>query len=649
MCGIFGVVVGKTTNFQQSDLDGMLRSLFLRSELRGQEASGLAVALPKDINLIKHPRRAKHLLNTTEYKNFMASRKTAIYGPHGDVPLVPFACIGHSRLVTNGTETLADNNQPLVTKRVVGIHNGVIVNTEALWAKHSSLEQHFDVDSEIIFELLSRENGGQWAAALASVFTEIEGSASIACLVNDGRTLLLGTNTGSLYLAKSNDSDLVAFASERHTLEKSLSLKTNQVDRERDFTITRIQPGEGVMVDIAKVTATVFGLDDTSTFPDAVTAKIKSPDTIINLSSGIKSLRRCTRCVLPETFPLISFDEEGVCSVCRNHSWRINKGRDAFEAAVEKYRRSKGKQDSLIAFSGGRDSSYGLHYVVKELGMNPIAYTYDWGMVTDVARRNQARMVGKLGIEHIVRSPDIRAKRRHIRQNLKAWLARPDLGMIPLLSAGDKQFYRYGRNLRNETGVDLTFFCSGNQYERTEFKTGFCGISENAHDMRLNAYTIINKIKFLLYYAKQYALNYRYFNSSFLDIAGSFKDTYIDKDDFLYVFHYIDWNEDEAMKTLANEYGWEGDASTNTTWRIGDGFTPFHNYVYHTVAGFSEHDTYRSHQVRQEILTRDEALRLVEHDNTPRVSAMRDYAEKIGMNLEEIMIAVDAIPKLYEH
>ena len=79
-------------------------------------------------------------------------------------------------------------------------------------------------------------------------------------------------------------------------------------------------------------------------------------------------------------------------------------------------------------------------------------------MVNDLARRNQARVVGKLGIEHIVISADIRTKRANIRKNLKAWLKQPDLGMVPILMAGDKQFYYYFHKVRKQTGIKLFIF-----------------------------------------------------------------------------------------------------------------------------------------------------------------------------------------------
>ena len=30
-------------------------------------------------------------------------------------------------------------------------------------------------------------------------------------------------------------------------------------------------------------------------------------------------MKRCTRCVMPETWDGITFDEEGVCSLCREY------------------------------------------------------------------------------------------------------------------------------------------------------------------------------------------------------------------------------------------------------------------------------------------------------------------------------------------
>ena len=49
--------------------------------------------------------------------------------------------------------------------------------------------------------------------------------------------------------------------------------------------------------------------------------------------------------------------------------------------------------------------------------MRPVTYTYDWGMVTDLGRRNISRMSAKLGVENIIVAADIGLKRRNIRKS----------------------------------------------------------------------------------------------------------------------------------------------------------------------------------------------------------------------------------------
>ena len=112
-------------------------------------------------------------------------------------------------------------------------------------------------------------------------------------------------------------------------------------------------------------------------------------------------------CILPVTYPYISFNKDGVCNYCSGFKPEILKGNNSLEDILNSHRKSNGDPDCIVAFSGGRDSSYGLHILKKEYKMNPIAFSYDWGMVTDIARRNQARIVGQLFVEHILRADDL--------------------------------------------------------------------------------------------------------------------------------------------------------------------------------------------------------------------------------------------------
>ncbi len=373
------------------------------------------------------------------------------------------------------------------------------------------------------------------------------------------------------------------------------------------------------------------------------------------LYSSENLLKRCTRCLLPETMPYIGFDEKGVCSYCRDYETRGNylKGEKALEEFISQYRNNSGEPDVLIGFSGGRDSAFGLDYIKNTLGLHPITFTYDWGMVNDLARRNQARVVGKLGIEHIVISADIRTKRLNIRKNLKAWLKRPDLGMVPILMAGDKQFYYYFHKVRKQTGIKLFIFCGG--YEGEEgtglFKYGFCNVTTQGNKNALKRMTGIskkNKFKIMYYYLKQFIRNPAYINRSIIDTLFAFYSSYVLTDDYLYLFHYLDWDEKTILNTIVEKFNWEKETDTIATWRTDDGTAAFYNYIYLTMAGFTEFDIFRSHQIREGKLTRDQAYGIIKEENKPRFKSIEWYGQAIDVDMNKAIEVINKAKKLYQ-
>lgn len=361
----------------------------------------------------------------------------------------------------------------------------------------------------------------------------------------------------------------------------------------------------------------------------------------------IKQIKRCTKCLLPETFPFIEFDKQhGICNYCHNHKKLKTKSKEELIAATNIYKRKDNRPDSIVTFSGGRDSSYCLHYVVKELGMKPIAYSYDWGMITDLARRNQSRMCGKLGIEHILISADIRKKRRNIKKNILAWLNKPSLGTIPLFMAGDKQYFYWANQLVKQNNLDLVFF-GENKLENTNFKSGFCGVKplfdkSNIHTLSLKGQSIMS-----IFYLKEFLLNPKYINISLLDTIGAFFSYYQIPHDYLNIFDYIKWNENEIDDVLLNQYEWETSPDTTTTWRIGDGTAAFYNYIYYIIAGFTENDTFRSNQIREGLLTRKDALKSIEAENQPRWNSIKWYCDTIGIDFESTIKRINKINNLY--
>ena len=217
--------------------------------------------------------------------------------------------------------------------------------------------------------------------------------------------------------------------------------------------------------------------------------------------------------------------------------------------------------------------------------------------------------------------------------NLTALLRNPHLGLVSLLTAGDKHFFKYIDHVRKSTGISLNIW-SINPLEVTHFKSGFLGVEPITTN---NVYIsgLREQIDYQVKRFKAMAQGSGYFNSSLFDtLSGEYYRSINKKVDYIKLFDYIRWDEHEINDTLINWYDWEVAPDTTTTWRIGDGTAAFYNYMYYTMAGFTEHDTFRSNQVREGDITREEALRLVEDENRPRYQNIKWYLDAVGMDFD---------------
>lgn len=651
MCGIFGAVFHRDAGHGSSFVREVLEALFRCSQTRGSEAAGLTVFNGETIDVYKQAGSAERFLKSPKFDELLG-RATKLYERNrAEKRAIGLAFTGHTRLVTNGFQSNEDNNQPVIANGTVGIHNGIIVNDQALWARFPMLARKSDVDTEVLVNLLRKyfDEQKDLAWATQQAYREIQGAASIAFVFDALDDLLLATNTGSLHVLTNERRTFLAFASERFILQ-SLSDKLSLARTVGPVGIEQIPAFKARLISLRDLSVQEFASVRRSMQepdPKVVVHERAEKLEIVHHTRTPDHLKRCTKCLLPETYPFMRFDASGVCGYCRN--WRPIKvkGRAALEAHVEPYRSKDGKPDVIVAFSGGRDSSYGLHFIKEELKMNPVAFTYDWGMVTDLARRNQARLCGKLGVEHIVRSADIQQKRRNIRKNVEAWLKKPELGMVTLFTAGDKQFYHYARELRKETGIKLVVFSTGNMIEDTPYKTGLCGILEDDHGMTLTGLSFRNELALLWYYFKNYVKNPAYFNESMLDTLWAYYATFVQKDDFLYLFHYLPWIEEEIVGTIRREYDWEVATDTASTWRIGDGSAAWYNFIYSTICGWTEDEVMLSNMIREGHLTREEAQRRAKLYSAPRFPSIREYSQLVGFNCEEALTILNGVPKLY--
>lgn len=666
MCGIFGLILSGKSKVDKKKLKPALDYLFKLSESRGKEASGIALLLNDSIDVYKSSKPASVLIKTDDYKNLFEKIK------NGSI-ISRLAVIGHARLVTNGNMSFNQNNQPVVKDNSIVVHNGIITNDKELWEKYS-LERKYDVDTEIILSLINyfHSKNIDLSNAVSNTYKNIEGSASIGALFKNSENLVLATNTGSLYFCQSKKYQISIFASEFSIIKKAIRKTLSPYLEEKE--IRQIKAGSGFIVNLKNNSVTNFYFKDrlknyqnkkmilkSSKIINRPSTQNKIPfnhnhrkpeiyksvmNEYLQNKKAIEKIKRCSKCILPETMPFIEFNKDGVCNYCRNYQKMDVFGPKELEKKIKTFRRKDGKPDCIVAFSGGRDSSFGLHYVKNVLKMNPVAFSYDWGMLTDLGRRNQARMCGKLGVEHVLISANISRKREFIKNNVLAWLKKPDLGTIPLFMAGDKQYFYYLNKLKKQMGIDLVIYAE-NPLEKTNFKFGFCGVQPEFKNRHLYSIGINKKIKMAGYYLKKYLANPDFINNSLLDTLGAYFSSYLFPHEYLYLYQYIPWKEKLISSTLLNKYHWETAIDTKSTWRIGDGTASFYNYIYYTVAGFTENDTFRSNQIREGEITREEAISLSIEDNRPRLESLKWYCQTIDIDINKAIEKINSIHKHY--
>ena len=184
--------------------------------------------------------------------------------------------------------------------------------------------------------------------------------------------------------------------------------------------------------------------------------------------------------------------------------------------------------------------------------------------------------------------------------------------------------------------------------ETTRFKTGFAGISPKFDIGHTYSISASDKFKMMWFYGKEFLLNPSYINTSLIDTLDAFKSYYVMKHQNVNIFEYLPWDESEIESILLDEYDWETDPGTTTTWRIGDGTAAFYNYIYYIVTGFTENDTFRSNQIREGLIGRNEALKISEQENMPRWDSIQWYCNAIGLNWESVIKVINKMPTIYE-
>lgn len=324
-------------------------------------------------------------------------------------------------------------------------------------------------------------------------------------------------------------------------------------------------------------------------------------------------MERCTKCILPITYPGITFDISGVCNHCLAYKEKNYLGDRALKTKITSYLKNRNdrnfKYDCILGFSGGRDSSYLLYYLVKILNLKVIAYSLDNGFVPQQTKLNIKSMADQLSVPIIIEKSKILKK--CFRHHMLSFIHKPSPAMIGMLCVGCR------------VAIDLGIYFTAKKYNVPIIIAGATpfegtGYKENILKLKSNSK---GKFSFVAGYLNQIAKNPRWILNPICSIT-QIKEYYYHylrnarkTEEILYIapFHsYKRWQEREIVSTIENEFGWKKHPDLESSWRGDCEVALIKSFLYKKYLGYNDKDDNLSCLIRDKQVNRKKALRKIE-------------------------------------
>lgn len=347
---------------------------------------------------------------------------------------------------------------------------------------------------------------------------------------------------------------------------------------------------------------------------------------------------RCERCGLPNTTPGIEFDHNEICKFCNSHKKLVYKGESALVEMLNTQK--EGKYDCIVPISGGRDSTYVLLKMVKDYHMNVLAVNYENPFTDTFAYENVANAISILGVD-LIKIPDKnRIHEKVFIRNVKTFFGNPDPSMFPLVCTACRAAIPYEiHKVAKENNI--RFIINGaNPFEETAFKTELLNLGS---DKRLGRTEFTKSVLFVL---QKSSKNIGYFNPVCIPVM--IKD-YLFSSQFtrnkkmrlfnttdINLFSYIEWDEQEILSRITSELNWKHPLEILSTWRFDCKVGYLKDFVYMNSLGITEKDDFYAKMVRENKMTRNEALKRLQYENKIYYKEILSLLNPLGYEYQDL-------------
>ncbi len=348
-----------------------------------------------------------------------------------------------------------------------------------------------------------------------------------------------------------------------------------------------------------------------------------------------KNLTYCSRCCMPETNEFQSFDEFGICNACRSSEQKMKIDWDSRQKILSKVlskakKNSGNNYDCVVPISGGKDSSFQLHILVKVYKLTPLAVTFSHNWWTKTGEYNLKNILEKLNVDHMMYTPNRGLINKLARKSLKmigdsCWHCHAGVWSYPFHVATkfNIPLIIYGESPADFSG-QTTY--SDQKIKQKDFVKEGLKYSIKVPPKDMVDKKLSEKELCLFFPPSEKQL-------SEVGVHG------------IYLGDYIFWDHERQVEFLKDEYGWKEqkvEGSYKYYKSVECKMTGVHDYAKFIKRGFGRGTDFASQDVRAGLISREQGFDIAAKQDIQRPKTLDYYLKITGYSekeFEEILIS----------
>lgn len=340
------------------------------------------------------------------------------------------------------------------------------------------------------------------------------------------------------------------------------------------------------------------------------------------------NLKYCIRCCIPETQEGVTFDDFGVCAACRSSEDKMHISWVSRELELRKILENVKSNagdgyDCILPISGGKDSFYQAHVLVNVYKMKPLAVTFSHNWYSETGFYNLQRCLQVFGLDHLQFTPSRSLVNKVARKSLfeigdSCWHCHAGIGAFPL-------------NVATKFKIPLLIWGES--------------VSESSgRGTHGNPITKFDRDYFTKVSAKLTAEEMADENLSLKDLEPFKLPSYSEIEDTgvwgIHLGDYLFWDEERQTEWIIKEFGWKETEVEGSYkgYKSAECIMPgMHDLTCYLKRGFGRSTWQASVDVRNGLLTRDEAFELISQYDQELPEALDYYLGITGFTKEEFL------------